>query len=208
MPNNLTDADVIIVSHGHYDHTGGLNSVLNIASKAVLYIHPEALKTRYSKKENNARMIGMSDSTKQTIQKLADKKRVVWTEMPTEISQGLFITSKIPRNTDYEDTGGSFFVDKNCQNADDIRDDQAIFFESNQGLIVIVGCAHSGVVNTLDYVTKMTNQNNVYAVAGGMHLVNANSNRIERTIEAFKNMMSKKLYLYIALVKMELKKYK
>ena len=208
MPNNLTDADVIIVSHGHYDHTGGLNSVLNIASKAVLYIHPEALKTRYSKKENNARMIGMSDSTKQTIQKLADKKRVVWTEMPTEISQGLFITSMIPRNTDYEDTGGSFFVDKNCQNADDIRDDQAIFFESNQGLIVIVGCAHSGVVNTLDYVTKMTNQNNVYAVAGGMHLVNANSNRIERTIEAFKNMMSKKLYLYIALVKMELKKYK
>jgi len=61
-----------------------------------------------------------------------------------------------------------------------------MFFKTGQGLVVLLGCAHAGVVNTLNYVTKLTNQRNIYAVIGGMHLVNANLTRIEHTIEAFK----------------------
>jgi 7,8-dihydropterin-6-yl-methyl-4-(beta-D-ribofuranosyl)aminobenzene 5'-phosphate synthase len=106
--------------------------------------------------------------------------------MPTEIFPGVFITSRIPRNTDFEDSGGNFFVNQNCQKADELLDDQAIFFKIKQGLVILLGCAHAGVVNTLDYVTKMTNQKNVYAVIGGMHLINANVIRIENTIEAFR----------------------
>jgi 7,8-dihydropterin-6-yl-methyl-4-(beta-D-ribofuranosyl)aminobenzene 5'-phosphate synthase len=183
---NLKNTDAIVMSHGHYDHTGGLKAVLDIAGKAVLYIHPEALKLRYSQKEKTARMIGMPDSAKQTVRKMADAGRVVWTEMPTEVLPGLFVTSRIPRNTDYEDTGGPFFDDPNCHKPDEFADDQAVYFMTKQGLAVILGCAHSGVINTLDYITKMTNQKNAYAVVGGMHLINADSNRIERTIDALK----------------------
>jgi 7,8-dihydropterin-6-yl-methyl-4-(beta-D-ribofuranosyl)aminobenzene 5'-phosphate synthase len=182
----LAETDAIVISHGHYDHTGGLAAVLDIAPKAILYIHPEALKPKYSKKESKIRMIGMSDAAKEAICVLADKGRVVWTEMPTEIFSGLFVTSRIPRNTDFEDTGGNFFINQSGQKADELLDDQSMFFETKQGLAVLLGCAHAGVVNTLDYVTKITNQSKIYAIIGGMHLIHANATRIENTIESFR----------------------
>jgi len=183
---DLADIDAIVISHGHYDHTGGLKTVLNIASEATLYLHPEALKSRFSRKDNKTRMIGIPDATKEIIHALADKKRVVWTKMPTEVSTGLFVTSQIPRITDFEDTESSFFIDKNCQKADMLPDDQAMFFDSPKGLIVLLGCAHAGVVNTLHYIAKLSGETRIYAVIGGMHLLNASVERIERTIEALR----------------------
>lgn len=182
----LAETDAIVISHGHYDHTGGLTAVLEIASKAMLYIHPEALKPKYSQKDSRTRMIGMSDAAKEAIRVLADKGRVVWTERPTEIVPGLFISSQIPRNTDYEDSGGNFFINQSCQKADELVDDQAIFFETKQGLAVLLGCAHAGVVNTLESVIKLTNQRKIYMIIGGMHLIHADITRIDNTIESFR----------------------
>ncbi len=183
---NLADIDAIVISHGHYDHTGGLKAVLDIAPKAILYLHPEALRPKFSQKDNRTRMIGMPDTAKETIRVLADHGKVIWTEMPTEVFPGLFVTSRIPRNNSYEDVGGAFFINQTCQKADELLDDQAIFFETKPGLVVLIGCAHAGVVNTLDYVTKLTNHRNIYAIIGGMHLVNSSMERIVNTINAFK----------------------
>lgn len=183
---HLESTDAIVLSHGHYDHTGGLEAVLDIAPHATLYLHPEATRPKYSQKDKNTRMIGMSDSVRETFHILADINRIVWTEMPTEIFPGLFVTGRIPRNTDFEDSGGNFFTQENCQTTDELPDDQAVYFVSEQGLVILLGCSHAGVVNTLDYTTKITNQSNVYAIMGGMHLIHANETRIKRTIEAFR----------------------
>ena len=191
---NLAQTDAIVLSHGHYDHTGGLKAVLNIASKVTLYLHPEALKPRFSRKGNRTKMIGIPDSIKEIIHALADKKRV-WTEMPTEVFPGLFITSRIPRITDFEDTKSSFFIDKNCQKADTLPDDQAMFFNSPRGLVVLLGCAHAGVVNTLHYVAKLSGEKCIYAVIGGMHLLNASAERIEYTIDAIRQYNVQKIGL-------------
>ncbi|MFC1676193.1 iron-sulfur cluster assembly scaffold protein [Planctomycetota bacterium] len=192
---NLADTHAIVISHGHYDHTGGLKAVLNIASEATLYLHPEALKPKFSRKDNKTSMSGIPKSTKKIIHALADKGRVAWTEMPTEVFPGLFITSRIPRITDYEDVGGDFFLDSNCNKPDTLLDDQAMFFDSPKGLAILLGCAHAGVVNTLHYIAGLSREKNIYAVIGGMHLINASSQRIERTIEAFKQYDVKKIGL-------------
>jgi len=179
---DLAETDAIVLSHGHYDHTGGLASVLNIAEKAKIYLHPAATEPKFSKKFSGAKLIGMSDSAKKAIQ----GRDVIWTATPAQLFPGIKVTGQVAHINNFEDVGGAFFLDENCQKSDKLLDDQSLFIESAKGLIVVFGCAHSGVVNTLDYIRKSTGQNKIYAVIGGMHLANASQIRIANTIDAFK----------------------
>jgi len=179
---DLTNTDAIVISHGHYDHTGGLSDVLEIAAKAKIYLHPAATEPKFSKNVSGAKSIGMPDSAKEAIQ----GQHMIWTATPATIFPGISVTGQVPRMNDYEDVGGTFFVDENCQKPDELLDDQTLFVESTKGLVVVLGCAHSGVVNTLDYISKLTGYNKIYAVIGGMHLLNASQIRIANTIEALK----------------------
>jgi 7,8-dihydropterin-6-yl-methyl-4-(beta-D-ribofuranosyl)aminobenzene 5'-phosphate synthase len=183
---NLEKVEAIVLSHGHYDHTGPLAEVLTHISKANIFVHPDALSTRFSRKVTGVHEIGMSHQNQILLRHLAQRQRVIWTSGPSEIFPGVIVTGQIPRHTIFEDTGGAVFTDEQCTAADALLDDQALFFETRQGLVVVLGCAHAGVVNTLDYVTKLIDQRSIYAIIGGMHLVNANLARIEHTIEAYK----------------------
>jgi len=180
---DLDKTEAVILSHGHYDHTGGLADVLDAAPNALVYMHPAALGPKFSRKGTQARAIGIPDSVKQAIRFHAEKNRVVWTRAPVEIMPGLFVTGPIPRNTDFEGVGGAFYIDSNCQKADTLPDDHAAFFDTPRGLIVILGCSHAGVVNTLDYIMKLSGNKHIDSVVGGMHLLNASEDRIERTVK-------------------------
>jgi len=101
---------------------------------------------------------------------------------PIKLSQGLWLTGQIPRQSDFEDAGGAFYFDEACTEADPIVDDQAMYIDTDAGLVVLLGCAHAGVVNTLTYICALTGKDRIHTVLGGMHLLNANEHRLEQTI--------------------------
>ena len=183
--------DAVILSHGHYDHTGGLSYVLRSARRPRVYSHPAAFEPKYARSaDGSGRGIGMPFLSEGDVR---EQSELIWTEAPTEVGEGLMLTGPVPRRTDFEDTGGAFFADKDCAQPDDLVDDQAAFLETSAGTVVILGCAHAGVINTLRYVQTLTKDRPIHTVIGGMHLVSAGPERLNRTVDEFRRLNVRRL---------------
>jgi 7,8-dihydropterin-6-yl-methyl-4-(beta-D-ribofuranosyl)aminobenzene 5'-phosphate synthase len=179
---SLREINALILSHGHYDHTGGAAEALKTSSSATIYAHPAAFSQKFARDNKGAvRNIGMPRASEKAIRD--SRNHWIATTRPTVVFKGLSATGPVPRLTDFEDTGGHFFLDETCTQPDPIEDDQSVFFDAKEGTVVLLGCAHSGVINTLHYIRQLTDNRPILAVIGGMHLVDASSHRIERTIE-------------------------
>ncbi|MBN2560103.1 MAG: MBL fold metallo-hydrolase [Phycisphaerae bacterium] len=180
---DLNAVDDVILSHGHYDHTGGLDSALEGSRKPNLYVHPAAFDARSVRREDGTgRSVGAPVRDVHELYRGA--ANVILTSSPTMVTDGVWVTGEIPRRTDFEDTGGPFYLDEACQEPDPLLDDQAAYLESPRGLVVLLGCCHAGLVNTLDYVAELTGQDLIHAVLGGMHLLRASDDRLSKSGEA------------------------
>ncbi len=181
----LDSLEAICLSHGHYDHSGGLAHVLAKTGQVKIYAHPASLEPKFARpKEGPVREIGMPPIAQAALQD--PKATFRTTESPTEVCPGLMLTGPVPRTTEFEDTGGPFFLDREAQRPDPLLDDQAIYFQTDRGTVVLLGCAHAGLVSTLQYVHELTQNEPIYAVMGGMHLGNVSSARVQRSMEALR----------------------
>jgi 7,8-dihydropterin-6-yl-methyl-4-(beta-D-ribofuranosyl)aminobenzene 5'-phosphate synthase len=189
MGVDLSEVDTIVLSHGHYDHTGGLFDALELARGAPVFAHPAAFAPKYARNaDGTARAIGIPQPVER-----AARDRLTWVHGPLQICEGLHLTGPVPRLTDFEDTGGAFFADEGCLRPDELPDDQAAFLETSAGTVVILGCAHAGVINTLNYVRQLTGHRPVHTVIGGMHLLSAGEERMRRTVEELRRLEVKQL---------------
>jgi len=178
-------ADLLVLSHGHFDHAGALDQVLPPSWQGPIYLHPDALEPKYAcRPPAPPRDIGIPPEPRQAL--LARRQDMVWTASTVELVPGVHVTGEVPRQNDQEDTGGPFFLDEAGTCPDPLKDDQALFVDTSQGTVVISGCAHSGIVNILDHVAEQTGAHPIHAVLGGTHLVSADSSRLAFTVEAFR----------------------
>jgi 7,8-dihydropterin-6-yl-methyl-4-(beta-D-ribofuranosyl)aminobenzene 5'-phosphate synthase len=186
MGVDLKSTDAIILSHGHHDHVGGLEKALGVISSAPLYMHPDAVRPKFTGQPGKMRRSDTPFFTGGQFRSLA--KVVHESRLPVEIAKGLWMTGEIPRVSGFEDTGGPFYLEMERITPDPLPDDQSIFIPTPQGTIIATGCAHAGIVNTLLYVKKLTGGAPILAVIGGTHLENASPERMQKTLEAIKTL--------------------
>jgi len=183
---NLSDADTLILSHGHYDHTGTLPEVLAVNSKAQIYMADNLKIDRWScKPGTDPRSIGIPERSRQALLALP-AERIHELKVPLYIMPGIGLTGPVPRISPVEDTGGPFYLDNTSREDDLIEDDQSMWFETDDGLIILLGCCHAGLVNTVDYIRHTSGKEKIRGIIGGMHLVNADENRLNYTFDAMK----------------------
>ena len=178
-------ANAVTLSHGHYDHTGNVPWALGQALGATLYLHPSSLRSRYSIHET-PKQIGMPSSSVEAVQKLPEARRR-WVSAPAALSEHIWLTGVVPHETAYEDTGGPFFLDEAGRQTDGIPDDLSLWIQTPAGLVICLGCCHAGVINTLRYIVEKARDDRIIALLGGMHLLHASEERLERTAEALKD---------------------
>lgn len=174
-----------VLSHGHYDHAGALKTVAENNPGIKIIAHPEAFNPKYLSYDNqNFHYIGIHQKASE-LESLGAS--VIVSTGPFEIAPGITTTGEIPMIWDFEKVESCFFGDSGDEKIHDgIADDQAIVIDTEKGLVVVLGCTHRGLINTLTHISEITGKNKFHAVTGGLHLGGATEERLKKTADALK----------------------
>ncbi|MEN6500276.1 MAG: MBL fold metallo-hydrolase [Rectinema sp.] len=188
--------DAIILSHCHYDHTQGLSEVLKAIGKSDLPViaHPEIFKLNFIDAPYLRHVGVMAGDSEENLKK--NGASLFLTPDPVQLLPGLVTTGYVTRQTDFEEVGIALKTinAKNELVSDPMNDDISILAAVNKGLVVLSGCSHAGIVNITKQAIAMSGIHDVAAIIGGLHLVEAPMDRIEKTVDALHSMVKGSIY--------------
>jgi 7,8-dihydropterin-6-yl-methyl-4-(beta-D-ribofuranosyl)aminobenzene 5'-phosphate synthase len=185
---DLAVVDRIVLSHGHRDHTGGLREVLGRMRRGVEVIaHPDIWAPKYTRLGNQPVQYSGVPFCRELLESLGARFNL--TKEPVRLTDRFLTTGEIPMLSGYEEIDSGLLVrEEDGLKPDKLSDDLALVIDTDFGLVVILGCGHRGIVNTLEHARKLTGKELVYAAIGGTHLINASKARLEKTVAALKEM--------------------
>jgi len=190
--------NVLAISHAHYDHSGGLPVLLDRSSVGdlrptgiPLYAHPDLFRERFSRREGMVKSVGLPVEREALEQWLT----LQLSAEPTEILPGVWTTGEITGRAEPEGRSPHHLVrGAEGWDPDPYRDDMALALEREGGLVVLCGCCHAGLLNTLAHVRR-TFGADITAVVGGTHLLHADEAHLRRVVEVLRELGVPRLYL-------------
>jgi len=179
---DLRKVEKVVLSHGHYDHTGGLDGLLDLCSPSI-YAHPDIFQRKYKKVDGEEHYIGIPidrDSIEARAELFLSKDSL-------SISDGISTTGEVKRVYAEEGVPDIFILKENEDTAkDEIMDDLSLIVKNEKEAMVLLGCNHSGIMNTFTHVKNLINVP-ITTMAGGTHLVAADEARMNATIGLFRD---------------------
>lgn len=182
MGVNLKDIDYLVLSHGHNDHTGGLRFLEEDDLKNITLIaHHGVFDSRFNKGLEIGSFVKLED---------LKVKKYIDAIKPIKISDNIYFLGQIDKVTSFENrTIGTLSNGEK----DEVKDDSALVYKTNEGLFIISACSHSGICNIIENAKKLLNDDRIVGVIGGFHLLN-NDKQLLDTIDYFKKHNIKELY--------------
>jgi len=194
---NLQEIEYVVISHSHYDHTGGLLGIMKEINKKIpVFAHPDIFKVSFATSHGFS-YIGPPVSD---LKKEAENLGALWvlSRDPIEILPGVKTLGEIfsDEKVEYEKITRNdvFKLESGDVVQDPLNDEIGLVINTQKGLVVIGGCSHPGIVSMVRKAIKITGINRIHAVIGGFHLVNADSERIERTVNDLRELGAENIY--------------
>jgi 7,8-dihydropterin-6-yl-methyl-4-(beta-D-ribofuranosyl)aminobenzene 5'-phosphate synthase len=186
---NLETVEAIVLSHGHFDHTGGLRAILARTRKKPVRIvaHPEVWGLKYSKsrKTKEYRYVGIP-FRQEELERVGAQFEL--TAEPTWLTEDIVVSGEEPMTTAFESVAQNLYVKRGDHfEPDTVIDDQSLYIRTDLGLVIVLGCAHRGMVNIIKHAQQLMDTDRVYMVLGGTHLDPASEEQVTLTIDALKS---------------------
>lgn len=183
MGKSLDRVSTVYLSHCHYDHTDGLPRVLEALQRPVpVLAHPEIFRPCFEINPDGIRHIGITGHSQSDFERLGAVFTL--TRDPLNLMTGVVSTGEIERLTPFEELEDLYTISNGEVVQDHERDDSAIILNLEHGLVILTGCCHAGIVNTMTHARRITGVEKVYAVMGGLHLIGASEEKIQKSVEA------------------------